>query len=411
MAVVAPDEASGLLSRLPADVCVKLVGSTMPADYRQQWDRWGRASAQWKQAYLTTRMNRTYAMSASIAVWSNLARTQEIVRALSPDIIVSDKLLFAGAYATVAKELGVPLILGTAYGSLYPYRRGAQLPRELRPTLSWRYAAALTRLSERIAGKARVLMGSSAELDYRAGLARLQRDWKRGGQALSTMSADNRLLQISAGIGAIERLREDAHVLPVDKAMHLLGPLPSFQWQQTGCECTSWIRSQDRPVALIGFGTMVENFRASLDLILAEAKRRGFRCALLSPRIPELRTEVSSSDFRVFPWVDQAQVLREPNVRLFFTHAGSGAIQDALWAAVPVVCSPVGTDGPYNAWFAESYGMGVWLRNHSDVAGSIARGFSQLSSMAQRASELRDLAQSLRGADKLVTLASAVMVR
>lgn len=400
--VIAPDEASGLLTRLPIPIASYLVGSVMPVDYKRQLAQWGLARKPWVRASIGVRMDRTYFTPVSVAGWGKVAHMTEVLRTVAPDIVVGDEHLFAGAYAIAAQHLGIPLVLGSACGSLFPYRMGSSLPDELKPDWLSTVSRNVTLFTSQMLGKVRSTLGHQSELDYRAGISRLRQEWERGSEAM--LALGHRLVRVSAGFSGIERLQPDINSLNIDPAVHVLGPLESFVWRDIQCECISWIRSDTRPVVLVSFGTMIEGHVASLEAMVTAARSRGWRCALLSPSNPVLKIEVTTDDFRVFPWADQARVLKEPNVRLFFSHAGSGALQDALWASTPILCSPAGWDQPYNSWLAEKLGLGVWLRNETALT-DIDTVFVTLDGLAARAEELRGVAKRLRADQALAELA------
>ena len=55
---------------------------------------------------------------------------------------------------------------------------------------------------------------------------------------------------------------------------------------------------------------------------------------------------------RIMPWIPQNDLLADPRVRLFITHAGLNSIIESVYHAKPVIMFPIGLDHPNIAQMA-----------------------------------------------------------
>ncbi len=399
--VIAPNEARPLLQRLPDGYSTVLFGEVMPPRYRSILNDWAASHGDWERAVSDTRLERQYFVPTSYNGWKSVHHVRAILEARPADILVADDLLFSGAYASIALDLNLPLLLHRACGSLFPARRGNALPREVAPTPKQQAFRLLARLLMRCRSKLGAILAREDELLYRRQLSDLRMCW--GSVDMSRSATEKSVARVCAGFGAIELATFPEHYSLEDSVVHF-GPLPSFEWKFDRCAALEWIRSSDQPVLLISLGSMAASHRIPVASIVDFARTRGFRCLLLSSEGGEASQATGGPDFFHAFWADQSKLLGEPQVQLFVTHAGSGALQDALWSAVPVLCIPTGWDQPYNAWLAEKLGVGVWMKGDS-LSRALDASFSLRTKMQQRMSELRMLAADLCGRSALVEFA------
>ena len=56
-------------------------------------------------------------------------------------------------------------------------------------------------------------------------------------------------------------------------------------------------------------------------------------------------TDRVDGNVKMMTWIPQNDVLAHPNVKLFITHCGKNSIWEGIYNGVPLVCTPLGTDG------------------------------------------------------------------
>ena len=168
-------------------------------------------------------------------------------------------------------------------------------------------------------------------------------------------------LNISLGMGTLERkyLTKDISI-PTDVTQ--LGPLPISPIGTLPTELNDWLNDSSLPpVIYVGFGTMIKGKLKFAKHIISAIRKLGFRVLWTSQEKPWPDIE-TSPDIRWESWVPQTKILSHPKIELFITHAGSGAIQEALWFAKPTICIPFLWDQHYNAWVAEKLNCGVIMQ-------------------------------------------------
>ncbi|XP_025100126.1 2-hydroxyacylsphingosine 1-beta-galactosyltransferase-like [Pomacea canaliculata] len=98
-------------------------------------------------------------------------------------------------------------------------------------------------------------------------------------------------------------------------------------------------------VVIVSFGTYVlsppEAITQKIISVLQNLPFKSiFRCNISSPNSKKILTS---------SWIPQNDLLAHPNTRVFFSHCGSNGQYEALFHAVPVVCTPLFLDQFYNA--------------------------------------------------------------
>ncbi len=163
-----------------------------------------------------------------------------------------------------------------------------------------------------------------------------------------------RVIKIASGTALLEKiyLKELVNIDSSRVIIPLLPPLAS----PIEPRLQTWLANSNKDVAYISFGTMISPDQHLLDSLVQEFLVRGIRVLVQSPG--HLNLSHSSSMVRLEKWVSQSSILSHNAVKLFVSHAGAGAVQEAIWAAKPMLCIPHGWDQYYNAWIAQELGVG-----------------------------------------------------
>jgi UDP:flavonoid glycosyltransferase YjiC (YdhE family) len=116
-----------------------------------------------------------------------------------------------------------------------------------------------------------------------------------------------------------------------------------------------------------------------------------FRSNLISPDPAKILTST---------WLPQNDLLGHPNTKVFVSHCGKNGQYEALYHAVPIVCTPLFGDQPYNAQCVRAKGFGevVELRSVSwQELVSVVTRVAQTPSYKQAISKASRLFRQLYG--------------
>ncbi len=399
--VVAPEEARKLMDRLPTGYSYQSIGSVMPTDSAYHIARWAGASPLSRQLYINSSFDKRYLLPLTLNGFRLLPLLKERVTALAPDLIIADDHLFRGAYAELAQYVGAPLVLNRSNGSHYPAQPLYGVPWR-RDNLWSLTARRFARVASAVENRALRLRDPSWHGKQRAMLQELRGYWER---AVDLSVPHEHVFWVSCGLSALEAELLETQIVPDNSVAHF-GPLPSFAWQVDSRETLAWIDADSRPVLLVGFGTMAPGMRLPIEVIAREAAESGFRTLYASASRP---SNVEPSDnFLWSAWIDQAAILKHPSVRLFISHCGSGAMQDALLGGVPMICHPMDGDTRYNAWVVTQLDSGIWPTPEHIFSSRLNELIRNGEAKQARAIELRDRAVELNAAQQL---SEAVMSR
>lgn len=121
----------------------------------------------------------------------------------------------------------------------------------------------------------------------------------------------------------------------------------------------SWVKLTQAQVTALGAGLANDRWRVLWSL------RDEYR-PMLPPSVLE------DQRFLIRPWLPQAEILREPAVKMMLTHCGWGGLTEVLVEGKPVVAMPFVGDQPTNACLVEERGLGVKLDTPRITAQSVA---------------------------------------
>lgn len=351
---------------------------------------------------------RAYVDAYMVPLQSDLARRfeelEEAVGTFSPDLLISDAHVLGWLYRRIATD--ATHVEHVAAGSHFH----CQSPLVRRVGLE--------------AGPAARLRGMA--LGFVEALApRLQRllthdEWRASVRAREVMHADRAQVaerrparlaaRLATGVGPLER-RHIGDRVGSCADTEFFGALDPGAGTLHGSSLSRWLEASG-PVALVSLGSMIR-----MEEGLATRVRRGLREAGL--RVLEVggatrSTARGSAHHRREAFLPQADVLAHPAVRLFVTHAGSGAVQEGLWTGTPMVCIPFVSDQWYNASVVELLGVGRRVgeraRGRKDIA-TVAREVMHDEECHERAMLRSRELRNLEGAANLVSRLDALLER
>lgn len=326
---------------------------------------------------------------------------QNLTKRFSPDLILCDSHLFITAYKKLAADLKLPLVVNDAMGSYFNHQHSLLYGEENFSPLK----NTLLKPLKSICGKLYTLSVrlffpktyKNNELINKFIVEYWEQSASENLNAVKTMN-------ISFGMGILEK-KYLANEISVPNDVIQLGPLPIPPVGTLSTELNDWLNDSSLPpIIYIGFGTMIKGKLAFADDIISVIKKLGFRILWASPEKPWSNTK-TSSDVMWENWVPQTKILAHPNVKLFITHAGSGAIQEAIWFAKPTICIPFLWDQHYNAWIVEKLNCGITIQKNkitkNYMADSILKALNLESNVAAMSQDFRNMESTYDIAEKI----------
>jgi glucuronosyltransferase len=131
-----------------------------------------------------------------------------------------------------------------------------------------------------------------------------------------------------------------------------------------------WLELEtEKPIIYLSLGTMVTISEKLACCLIKAVKKLRCRVLWVSKLNSIPKNYQTDPDMHWSAWVPQPLLLANPRVKCFVSHAGSGAVQEALWFAKPMLCIPQIWDQSYNAWVIQALGVGrvIDKRNFSEA--------------------------------------------
>lgn len=315
--------------------------------------QWAREALQW---------------SASAAIEGLVSR----LRAMKPDVLVTESHVFEDWYVFLAGLLGVPLVMSYSEGTMRRWQPDYEYvlaDRDRRPRALRRAIAKLWTVPPFVLSKATSFRISRLSPEMRRMREEREENLSRAfpGDSITWGSPTmkrGRLLGhgVVAGLAPVEIRRFGARMLVPD-FIAAFGPIVTKDRESMPEELRAWFAAQgDRPVVYVSFGTIVSIAPPQAAVIARAAKTLGVSMLWALPSHERIfRPSDLPSDVRVEARVPQRAVLAHPAVRCCVTHAGAGTVQEALVEGKPLVCMPALWDQFYNSVLVESLGVGRQL--------------------------------------------------
>ncbi len=263
--------------------------------------------------------------------------TAPLVRAFDPDVVVSDILTVAGAFAAQLEDRPwatlVPHVLPTAEPGLPPYSVGARLPRTSAGSAMWAlWRPLLGRGEER--GRREL-----NEARRRVGLPPL--DHPHGGIS--------RELALVATFPQLEYPRHAWH-----PSVRVTGPL---LWEAPYPQVE--LPAGEEPLVLVAPSTAKDPEGSMLSAALEGLAGERVRVIATTNRRPPERPVSVPANARLSDWLSYVKTM--PRCAAVVCHAGHGTVARALACGVPVIGCPAGGDMAENAARVAWAGCGISL--------------------------------------------------
>lgn len=336
-------------------------------------------------------------------VYDQLDKVETSVRAFDPHLLIADDLLFSGTVCAIASDFGVPVILHQGTGSNQPCQH-------VQPYVgrAWKLQQPFVRFISKVCGYIENKLTwafKRPEWERRnQQISALQEYWKETATRKNALPSEA-IHHVTTGLGVLEAKYLRDHI-EVCQDIQLLGPLPP-QKVVVGIpeRVTQWMEAQkDKPIFFVSFGTMVSLSERQVYTIISAAKELDINLLWAFKTNPLGSNAGQNSHVLWAPWLPQPAILAHPAIKGFVSHAGSGAMQEALWYAQPLLCLPQLRDQPYNAWVAEKLGFGISIDKRKISKSRILRSLRILLNDEELRKRLRQLSEEIRlqnGSDRI----------
>jgi UDP:flavonoid glycosyltransferase YjiC (YdhE family) len=377
-----------------------IAGGVRPSNHRQLLERMANANPVYRRIRLEKWFYQTYFQPLMENAFRQLPNVQARVVEFRPSVVLADEHIFRGAYKTIAEACNAPLVLHRAYGSNYsptPAANAEWLTGSL--DRHPRLIELCTKVMGAVGTRFARLFAPATFGERERQRQYIEGHWSRFQQI--ERSAVGRTSRISTGLGPLET----KYLANKDRDDEILqfGAVAPLAGQQECAEILQWLDAPGATKTLyVSFGTMAPTGVAFGRSIVEAALRFGARVLWASPHCPwGSHPSYPSDKVRWEKWLPQPRVLMHPSVTAFLTHAGSGALQEALWSGKPVVCIPLMWDQPYNAWVARKLGFGCVVDKQHVTTETVLNALLTVHSAATiaNASSLGAEMRSLAGAE------------
>ncbi|XP_048258959.1 UDP-glucuronosyltransferase 3A1-like isoform X1 [Haliotis rufescens] len=106
-------------------------------------------------------------------------------------------------------------------------------------------------------------------------------------------------------------------------------------------------------VILVTFGSVLKHVPQRVVERMTNAMARLEQRILFKHNNEELKGNI-----KTMKWIPQNDVLGHPNVKLFVSHCGKNSLWEGIYHAVPIICTPFGTDAVSTGIKVMKYGVG-----------------------------------------------------
>eukprot|EP01083_Nonionella_stella_P047846 128048_1 len=123
-------------------------------------------------------------------------------------------------------------------------------------------------------------------------------------------------------------------------------------------ELWTWIDSGNTPVMVISMGSKQKLTENTMHIIytqlIAHSKKHNYRVLwalrqTIYKHLNKTNDALETEHFRIVHWIAQSDILQHKNVKLFFSHGGSGGVIEGLYSKTLMVLYPFNGDQIMNA--------------------------------------------------------------
>lgn len=288
----------------------------------------------------------------------------------SPDIILTDNRLFSATYKKIAIELDVPIILNEAAGNLYNFQpEGFPLNPDFGAIGKIAFSIFKKTLAKSYLAVKKIIFPSEFKWDEEVHQY-IAAHWN---QCTRENVDSAKSLNLLYGLACLEK-KYIANKIYIPRNLVQLGPLPITIQGELSANLQEWLKLKpETPIVYVCFGSMIKEHFSFSKKIITAAQSLGYRVLWVNGLNPLSEEKTSCCDFYWEAWASQTQLLSNQNIKIFITHAGSGASQEALWFAKPSICIPFVADQFYNAWVVEQLGCGLAIDRNKITLDSILK--------------------------------------
>lgn len=350
-----PNEAEVQVSSF--GISYELIGSVVPEDGPQSLQTLSR-SGKWKHLLFThLEIQKRYFLELT---WNGVRRKPLLVDRLAGtkcDALLCDPHIFLDEYCAIATDLGVPLFVHEATGTLYRLQsRSSFLKNE----------SGISALLERVS------LEYVPAWHYRFNkLFRKRRfkDWSEKSAFICKQRASYPepkkcdVHKITTGSANLENKYLFGGTQITDDYLRFGSLDPKTDWG-SGQKVMDWLSGcEESSVVYVSFGTLVSPPTYLVHRIVAQLLAQKKRVLVASSLHSEQLKARYPDNILWVNWAPQAAVLASPKVSAFVSHVGATSYREALWFGKPVLGIPLVWDQFYCAWAAETLGIGRIIRN------------------------------------------------
>lgn len=288
------------------------------------------------------------------------------LREFDPNLVMGDAHIFADQYRAFAANIGAPVVIHNASGTLAqlarPYIRVYGLPD--RSELWMRAVELAGRLFQRVYRAGFYLANAPRWLETR----RIKAIFRRKiAESLPAAGHSARVGAATSGLSWIELsclgVGRDSSVMAASRPLPPLRSAP----EALARDLKDWLSQSSRPLVYVSFGSILrlpQSAYRALVLTFKEAKCRVLWSAPVGGAASLRELVGDDPEFHVTSYVAQAELLSLGKVACFVTHAGSASVLEALVSGTPLLCVPLHADNGYISGLVVRLGVGlrVWRR-------------------------------------------------
>ena len=319
--------------------------------------------------------------------------------AMRPSLLLTDNIVFEQVYRLLATHCGATLVMNRAAGGAFRHRLRAFVRvygLSSRPGWWQRLVEVSGDLHARVLGRWRRHLHAERRRLTESRIAVLE---TRVREVLGGIEPAGERAIVTSGIGPVEkRVAPIPNIAPPVPEV-VLAPVIDVEVATFPSDLGAWLASQSPGhIVYVCFGTMVRPSNAVLRRVLHGLIAVGVSVLWSQPRAQRdwMSDEPLPERIRFEDFVPQASLLVSGRVDCFVTHAGQGAVQEALLGGVPMFCIPFMWDQPYMSSVVERLGCGTRRFPRTLAQRHVTDGIRELLGNPTYRQRAREIATELR---------------